>query len=443
MADVTTIGPADDSDPKNDAGITPGAHVPDAKNTEPEPVILEERIVETAPAKKNPAPAPTSPTTPEQPVQKPAPAPVSTPVPIAPKIEPAPPVRSTMQELLQSIKLPERHDSKASADVKVPQKEIPAAIESSLRPEPIVPEPAQPSAHDASAVLPFRTLKDDLQTIVREQKISLVHAVSLEEEKKKGQEHLAPEQKDIQNRRKRRTFGILFVAGLLIVLGAGAFFGVAYVMQERQGRPTGIPDSSILFSEQTVAFPLDHTDPTDLKAQLAQLETQSLGSLGSITRVVPALAATGTDATGERAATFAEFMDLIGAHPPDELLRAIGPDFFFGIHVVDKNAPLFVIPVSSYDHAFAGMLAWEATMDQDLSPIFTAVPATTLGADGLPVPRTFQDAILRNYDIRALKDDAGNIDLYYSFPTAQLLIIAQSPYSFPEILSRLQAERKL
>ena len=48
-----------------------------------------------------------------------------------------------------------------------------------------------------------------------------------------------------------------------------------------------------------------------------------------------------------------------------------------------------------------------------------------------------------NYDVRALKDDAGEVQLYYSFPTQNILIIAGSPYSFPEILSRLQASRQL
>ena len=50
---------------------------------------------------------------------------------------------------------------------------------------------------------------------------------------------------------------------------------------------------------------------------------------------------------------------------------------------------------------------------------------------------------MRNYDVRVLKNDAGGIELYYSFPTQNILIIGESPYSFTEILSRLRAERKL
>ena len=89
------------------------------------------------------------------------------------------------------------------------------------------------------------------------------------------------------------------------------------------------------------------------------------------------------------------------------------------------------------------MLEWEPTLNTDLSPVFAAVPAQTTNASGLPVIRSFSDVVMRNYDVRALKDDAGNIVMYYSFPTQNILIIAESPYTFTEVLSRLQAQRKL
>ncbi len=93
-------------------------------------------------------------------------------------------------------------------------------------------------------------------------------------------------------------------------------------------------------------------------------------------------------------------------------MGAIGPNFFFGFHVVDTNAPLLVIPVTSYDHAFAGMLAWEPRMDSDLSPIFNSV-SMTVSTSGIPVERTYQDSVMRNYDVRELLDDSGNVVLYY------------------------------
>jgi hypothetical protein len=124
-------------------------------------------------------------------------------------------------------------------------------------------------------------------------------------------------------------------------------------------------------------------------------------------------------------------------------LRALGTEFFFGLHSADENAPLFVIPVVSYDNAFAGMLAWEQSLNTELSPIFTPLPVYQTDADGIPHVRAFADAVIRNYDTRTLTDDNSTIQLYYSFPSPKILVIAESPYTFAEVIARLRAQRRL
>ena len=71
------------------------------------------------------------------------------------------------------------------------------------------------------------------------------------------------------------------------------------------------------------------------------------------------------------------------------------------------------------------------------------LPAATVDESGVPVTRVFKDDIMRNYDVREMKDDSGNVELYYSFPTPNILVIGESPYTFNEVLSRLQSARKL
>jgi hypothetical protein len=138
-----------------------------------------------------------------------------------------------------------------------------------------------------------------------------------------------------------------------------------------------------------------------------------------------------------------QFFTALGLNPPAQLMQGLGTTFFFGIHAVSGNVPVLVIPVTSYDLAFSGMLAWEPTMNQDLSPAFDAVPALVTDANGLPIARSFTDAVLLNYDVRELKDDSGSVILYYSFPTPNILVIAENPSTFAEVLSRLQAQREL
>ena len=373
--------------------------------------------------------------------------------PTSPATPPATPAQlgNDFTKILEEIKLPERRDFKAAADT---QKTALIEPEAAILEEHIVkkegdqtaPTSDQPKGAEGerstSMVVPMRTLKDDLQTIVREQKISLVHAASLEEEKKHGQEHLEPEQQEIRARKKRRTVSMVFATSILVLLGAGALTGVYIVMRAQQSIPPA-PQASILFAEQSAAFPLGGQPAQALKTSLAQARTRQLGTLGSITRVIPTVTSSSTNTSAQQVpATLTQFFSALGIVPPQELMNAIGPDFFFGFHVVDTNAPILIIPVLSYDHAFAGMLAWEPNIDPNLAPIFTPI-SMTVATSGVPMQRSFGDKVMRNYDVRELTDDSGNVVLYYSFPTPNILVIAQSPYSFSEILSRLQAARKL
>jgi hypothetical protein len=292
--------------------------------------------------------------------------------------------------------------------------------------------PAAATAQLAPRISSVHTLKDDLQGVARDQKISVVRAAALEQDKRRGTERLQLEA------RPSRLKGILLTSLVLLALGCAALFGVYYfVARSSATAPSPSQNGSLVFAESSVALSLDGTTASTLKQQLAQAREHA-GNLGSITRIIPTV----SDGALARAATFSEFMSAVGAHPPDDLLRALSDEFFLGLHTVDKNAPVIIVPVLSYERAFAGMLSWETTMNADLSPFFTAVPQFVL-KDGIPTQRTFTDSVFRNYDVRTLSDDAGQIELYYSFPSRDVLIIAESPYTFTEILTRLQARSAL
>lgn len=366
--------------------------------------------------------------------------------------------QDAIAKILKEIKLPERRlpsDAPPSAqtvfdtalagevDHATGEKKQGSATLPSPTPAPF-PRPPEKNGTGLAATIvsPLRTLKNDLQTIIRVKKISLVRAAALESEKHRG--GTDPERSEVQKNQVRRRSAILFAVAIFLVLGAAAFFGVFLIMGERAGIPAETSQSAILFAENGVPFPLTSASSIELKRILAQARLGGGGTLGSITRIIPTVSETTAEGTPTgRPATLEEFLRAIGARAPEELYRALPQDFFFGIHTVDENAPLFVIPVASYERAFASMLRWEETLNADLSPVFTPVPDQVIGSGGLPEKRRFEDVVMRNYDVRVLKDDAGTIELYYSFPTRELLVIAESPYSFTEILSRLRAERKL
>lgn len=353
-------------------------------------------------------------------------------------------IQNDIAKILKDVKLPERRETEIAGErtaAPAPTKDIDALLSgetggSAPTPVPTAPSASAPEQPAKDVVQSVHTLKQDLQNVVQDQKISVVKAAALEQDKVRPVEFAPP-------RRSNRTKNYIFAAGLLLFLGAAALGGVYIAVQGKTAPLPQQQDSSLVFAEQTVSLALGGQSPAQLKGLLAEARNASNASLGSITRIVP-IVTTSTDA-GEstRAATLSEFLSAIGARPPEELMRALSQDFFFGLHTVDKNAPLIVIPVTSYDRAFAGMLQWESTINADLAPIFVRVPDLKLGEDGIPANRTFSDVVMRNYDARALQDDSGAVALYYSFPSRNMLVIAESPYTFTELLSRLQAQRKL
>jgi hypothetical protein len=272
---------------------------------------------------------------------------------------------------------------------------------------------------------------------VRDKKISLVRAVALEEEKRHHGTENAALLTDAAHKEHRTRF-TLFLGGTFLLLGGLAIASVMYVMRDSSTGSTPLVSNAILFAEQTVPFPIESLAPADVRREIARARGGGL-TLGAILQIVPVV----ETETGYAPTTFSAFLTTIGARAPEGLAAALESEFFFGIHTVDENAPLLVVPVKSYERAFAAMLEWEETMNQDLSPMFTAVSPQTIGTNGLPIERKFEDTVMRNYDVRVLKDDAGTIQLYYSFPTRNILIIAESQYSFTEILSRLRADRQL
>ena len=345
---------------------------------------------------------------------------------------------SDISRILKDVKLPERPEVKGAADKKMAVPNLSdAALQPSVAPKELKETPPG-VVTDTSPVVAMHTLKDDIKNVVLEKKISIIRAASLEQDRERGDSTM----EEIQ-RPKGGSFGIVFASGLFVFLGLAAIAGVYVVEMGRNGTTQTYGDSMV-FSEQSLLLQIEGMSPQGLKSQIASARQTGGAALGSITRLIPVKTVALPDATSQtRLATGAEFLRALGTHAPDELVRAIGDNFFFGIHTVDKNSPVLVIPVNSYDHAFAGMLQWEANINSDLAPVFTKAQDTVMAPDGTPTKRGFQDAIMRNYDVRALKDDSGTIIMYYSFPTPKILLIAESPYSFNELLSRLQAQRQL
>lgn len=369
---------------------------------------------------------------------------------INPAFRPPPGKGVDFKEILAGVKLPERRAAGRPPPTPTPPSAPPlgrAAPETPLSQKEKTPAAAAETtsnAEERSPVVSLHTMKDDIQDAVREQQISMVRAASLEADKRAQQtpppKITAPAE---GSPRKSRHIALpITLIALFLALGGAALYA-AYFFTAKQAAPVAT-STGLIFAEQQSTLPLDTETVAGLKQTLGNMLSSQANGAGSILQVTPSV--TGASGQGARKAILEEFLHALGARPPDELIRALGNDFFFGIHATDVPSAIFILPVVSYDHAFAGMLAWEKTINADLQPLYREVPTylPLVASSTPPERRAFKDDRMRNLDIRMLRDDGGAVVLYYSFtPQHNFLIIASSPYTFPEVLSRLQAQRKL
>ncbi|PIQ69157.1 MAG: hypothetical protein COV91_00300, partial [Candidatus Taylorbacteria bacterium CG11_big_fil_rev_8_21_14_0_20_46_11] len=148
---------------------------------------------------------------------------------------------------------------------------------------------------------------------------------------------------------------------------------------------------------------------------------------------------------GSAPATASDLFDALETRAPASLIRAIGPSITFGIHGFRGSQPFFIIPVTSYDYAFSGMLSWEKDMLDDIGPIFgvssrdMSLATGTTTDEVLSFDLQLKDVILRNKDVRALFDKEGKILFLYAFTDKQTLIITTNEDTFRALQGRTQA----
>jgi hypothetical protein len=357
-------------------------------------------------------------------------------------------ISEDVRNILKGIELPERRETKTlgDSDVEKPvDKKVFVNEEFSIKERQIPKTRQDLLRNEEKPIIPsMRTFKGDLQGIVKDKKMSLVKAATLENDKRRGQDAMVASNGAARSKSKSRVLAITFAIIVLIGLGGLAVLSIVAINGQRAQDVFVEEDNSFLFAEQTFTIPISGQKSRDLLNQLAEAR-QGVGlTLGAITRIVPTVLETNSGGqNSERQASVSEFLNSLGANTTEDLIRSFGSDFFLGIHTIDDNVPIIIIPILLYQNAFSGMLKWEENINQDLSPLFTKVSLQGKTADGSILLNKFDDVIIRNFDVRALRDRSGAIKMLYAFPTREILIIAESPLSFVESLARLRAERRL
>lgn len=289
----------------------------------------------------------------------------------------------------------------------------------------------------STVVRPIRTLKTDVEESVQSGSLTLSRMAAAQAQERREQ---GPSDRE---RRSSRRAIVLGLAALLLVFG-GATAGV-YVWYTAPAVNPAQEESSFIFTEQQKDVNTSGMSAASFKTTLIQERDTLQGQLGDIERILPVKDMTAEDGTVTRGnLTLAEFFTTLSIAPPNNLIRALDPSFVYGIHIFDGNQPFLLAHVTSYENAYRGMLDWENRLERDMGLILRRPQELYAGTSTplLYTARPFKDLVIKNKDVRAIENEAGNPILFWTItPDRQYLIITTNKETFGLLVTRLASTR--
>lgn len=265
----------------------------------------------------------------------------------------------------------------------------------------------------------IRTFQGDVAEALRRERGSLVSIQQAEHLKKSSTQSATPIPSE--NSKKRTEFFFLFLGSLaLFVLGTiGSWYAYNEFVRKSATPIMTAPESRFVSVNTEIGLNLTTTTSREvlIDALSGALRGTAVGELGHI--ILPF--------------STSEFLNILGSRAPGSLIRAFDPLFMFGAFGDDA---FLIIKLVSFENAFAGMLAWEENLSQDLGPLF----ATAEFLRDLPTGSVFTDVTDRNKDVRVLA--LGNQPiLLYSFFDNNMLIITDKIETLRTLIDRLTREK--
>lgn len=332
-----------------------------------------------------------------------------------------------------------------------------AANYSAPQPAPHAPERLADIPKTAANALPdvpaLHTFKGDIANTMQERQISLAAMAQAEAERA----HTAGGSQERPHAWLRRNIGriIALSLGLLLVAGGLGILAVTY-LRIAPVVPAPGAAAPIIFVDQRKEITVQpgETRNTLMRSldATAKTETLPLGLVEALT-----LTAASTTPGASRPLTARAFFFILAPQAPDRLVRVLQPEFLLGLHAQGGNHPFLIFKTDEFEVAFAGMLEWESTMQNDLSPLFPKPPeapapgSVTASGSAQTIPSTprilntpFVDAILSNHDARVIRLPAqagnaqGELALLWSFADRDTLVITTNQGTLAEIISRLR-----
>lgn len=338
-----------------------------------------------------------------------------------------------------------------------------AAAEPAEQAQPI--QPALASKREETIVRPLQTYSGDVAGVIEQGGVSAVSIAAAEMSRGREEAQAAP----APDPQKKIRF-IYYGAGGLLLIAALGVVGFLFMRATPQVRNQTEFSTPFMTVDQTtvVQVPANITR-LDLMQKL-QEERQSVSlSVGLVAQLYVGVPT--TTASVPELLPAAQLLSILSPDIPGDLARTIEPVYLLGVHSFDENQTFIILRVDSYQQAYAGMLAWETYMAQQLQPLFSRTPSPHLPAvtassapiassttasstvasstevaasstppvqaPTLPLFNRFVDRIVENHDTRVLLNDNGDIVLLWTFLDRSTLVITTNENTLHEVIRRI------
>ena len=262
---------------------------------------------------------------------------------------------------------------------------------------------------------PLRTLRTDMAKAVREDGVSAASIAQSED----GRRALATGEPTPPNSR-----WLWIIIGLVVI--GGGLGGWWYWSNQSPAistpQPAPVtPAINLIFAENTLDLALDTArTPGDVTNAINQI-------LNNPPSGVIAL----TPTAGGAPISLIALGEKIKWQPPASLVNIFEPAFMLGAHQSASSTERFLIlKTRLYDQAFAGMIAWEKTLADDLWPLFTKNSAAA------PLITNYSDKLVRNKDARQATRPDGSVIIFYGFLDQNTIAITTNQATFSELALR-------
>lgn len=284
--------------------------------------------------------------------------------------------------------------------------------------------------------LNVRTLKDDMEQLVKEQDISSAN-IALQEDRKK-QATAAVEKKE-----GKKNWVIIIISSVFIISGLGIIgwylystgnfpgFSSAPTTQTSEGIVSTKKESPI-YSDSQKELDITGLKEDKILSAITKEINNSSTQIGKIEELLIINKETGVSIPVK----LDSFLSLTKSEAPADLLRTLNQYFNFQIYASIKSTATLILETDSFQKAFAGMLAWEILMPKDLYRLISGQKY-----DPEVITGKFEDFTYKNMDARIIRDRNGEIALVYSFLDNKTIVITGNEIAFDEIIARFNSPK--